>query len=370
MPTRSPRDNICTIADSYVTVAGERSRYFGPDESWKFSGNGAVYNNLDSDFFYGKVNASGIVEDLIERDPPDGPLPAVKRAVTGYVAGYNRYLAKTGVDNISDERCRGADWVRPITEIDVYRRFHQLGSLASAGAAIDGIATAEPALSPPEIGAAEAGQDNALEKLESGEAEDFFPIDSGSNAYGLGSEATRNGRGMVLGNPHFPWDGAERLYQAQLTVPGKANASGASLMGVPVILIGHTRGLAWSHTVASAWRFTPYELTLSPTDPTGHTYLVDGEPVEMEATEVTVKALTEEGTLGDRTRTLYDTEYGPMLTSILGLPLFPWTPLKAYALADANSRTSATSTTSSSPTAPRACASSTRSSSGCRASPG
>ena len=57
----------------------------------------------------------------------------------GYVAGYNAYLRDTGVDHIPDPRCRGADWVRPITELDVYRRFHQLGSLASSGAAIDGI---------------------------------------------------------------------------------------------------------------------------------------------------------------------------------------------------------------------------------------
>ena len=35
-------DNLCTIADSYVTVSGERSRYFGPDEEWTFSGNGSV----------------------------------------------------------------------------------------------------------------------------------------------------------------------------------------------------------------------------------------------------------------------------------------------------------------------------------------
>ena len=330
------RDNLCTIADTYVTVAGERSRYFGPDENWTFSGNGAVYNNLDSDFYYAKINQSEIVEDLIGREPPEGPLPAVRKAVAGYVTGYNCYLAKTGVDNLPDERCRGADWVRPITKIDVYRRFHQLGSLASAGVAIDGIANAEPALAPPAAAASQTRQDRAVERLRSGEAEDFFPIDSGSNAYGLGGEATRSGRGMVLGNPHFPWDGAERLYQAHLRIPGKLNAAGASLYGVPVILIGHTRGLAWSHTVASAWRFTPYELTLSPADPTGHTYLVDGEPVPMTETTVTVKALATGGGLEDRTRTLYDTEYGPMLTSLLGLPLFPWTPTRAYALADAN----------------------------------
>ncbi len=327
------RDNICTIADAYVTVSAERSRYFGPDATWRFSGNNATYKNLDADFFYASINESGIVEDLISRDPPEGPLPAIRKGVAGYVAGYNQYLKDTGVDNLPDPTCRGADWVRPITELDAYRRFHQLGSLASAGAAIAGIAQAEPALEPPRIEAAEAQQRRAVEDLESGEAEDFFPIDTGSNAYGLGGEATRNGRGMVLGNPHFPWDGAERLYQAQLKVPGKLNVSGGSLHGVPLVLIGNTRGLAWSHTVASAWRFTPFELALNPRDP--HQYLVDGQFKDMEASDLTVKALVD-GALEDRTRTLYSTEYGPMLTSILGLPLFPWTPTKGFALGDIN----------------------------------
>ena len=39
---------------------------------------------------------------------------------------------------------------------------------------------------------------------------------------------------------------------------------------------------------------------------------------------------------GDRTRTLYSTRHGPVFTSLLGLPLFPWTPTSAYALGDAN----------------------------------
>ena len=48
--------NICTIADSYVTVDAQRSRFFGPDKSWKFAGNGFTFNNLDSDFFFQKIN--------------------------------------------------------------------------------------------------------------------------------------------------------------------------------------------------------------------------------------------------------------------------------------------------------------------------
>ena len=139
---------------------------------------------------------------------------------------------------------------------------------------------------------------------------------------------------MVLGNPHFPWDGSERLYQAQATLPGKLDVSGGSLYGVPAVLIGQNRHLAWSHTVASAWRFTPFQLTLVPGDP--HSYIVDGQVKAMTPVELTVKALQPDGSLEDVSRTLYETEYGPMFTSILGLPLFPWTPVQGYALGDVN----------------------------------
>ena len=83
---------------------------------------------------------------------------------------------------------------------------------------------------------------------------------------------------MVLANPHFPWQGSERFYQSHLMIPGKMNVSGASLFGVPVILIGHTENLAWTHTVSTAFRFAPVELELVPGDPTS--YLVDGQPRE------------------------------------------------------------------------------------------
>ncbi|MDQ3571520.1 MAG: penicillin acylase family protein [Actinomycetota bacterium] len=325
-------DNICTMADTYVTVNAQRSRYFGPDESYVFSGNGASYKNIDSDFYFQKIKKQKLVEELMSRPPPEGPLPFVRKGVRGYVAGYNRYLRKTGVDNIPDPRCRGAEWVKPIRKIAAYRRFFQLGILASSGAAISGISAAAPVL-PTSAAAAERKQARALERLEEGDVEGF-PIDSGSNAYGLGSEATRNGKGMVLGNPHFPWDGAARLYQMHLTIPGRLNVSGAGLYGVPLVLIGHTRGLAWSHKVASAWRFTPYELVLNPLD--SHQYLLDGRFVDMEPTTVRVKALTPEGELATQARTLYDTEFGPMFDSLLGLDLFPWTPVKGFALKDVN----------------------------------
>src|SRR3546814_1675538 len=90
----------------------------------------------------------------------------------------------------------------------------------------------------------------------------------GSNAVALGKDATTDGRGLLLGNPHYPWQGILRFYQFHLTIPGKLDVMGAALPGLPVVNIGFTRDLAWSHTVNTSAHFTLYALTLDPADPT------------------------------------------------------------------------------------------------------
>jgi acyl-homoserine-lactone acylase len=330
------RDNVCVLADTYATVRAERSRHFGPEKGYVFRGNGQSVNNLNSDFFFQRIIDKGIVEELIAQPPPHGPRPEVREIVRGYVAGYNAYLRDAGgADGIDDPACRGGAWVQPIEEIDAYRRFYQLALLASQGVAIDGIGSAQPPTPPVTSGpsGAAAGDgasltDDQLERLR-----EELKLDIGSNAYGLGRDATRSGGGMVLGNPHFPWDGSERFYQSHLRIPGKLNVSGGSLFGVPLVLIGTTQNLAWSHTVSTAYRFTPFELKLVSGSPT--TYLVDGQPREMTRDVVTVKVPDGEGGLADRTRTLYSTVYGPIFNQLTTVPL-PWTPEVAFAMGDAN----------------------------------
>jgi acyl-homoserine-lactone acylase len=325
------QDNICEIAESYVTVRAERSRYsgqgvqgsFGPDGGYLQRGNGFSANNLNSDFFYQRIIDDRTVERLLAQPPPEGPVPEIREGVRGYVAGYNAYLARTGVANLPDPRCRGAAWVKPITEMDAYRRFYQLALLASQTVAIDGIAGektpggASLPIDPDQIA------DGLASKLK-------LPI--GSNAVALGSEATENGKGMMLGNPHFPWDGPERFYQAHLMIPGELNVSGGSLFGVPLVLIGHTQNLAWSHTVSTAFRFTPFQEVVNPAKPTQ--YLYDGQWRDMKQQQVTVLARTGAG-LEPRTRTLYSTSHGPVIDSLAGIPL-PWTPATAFSMGDVN----------------------------------
>jgi acyl-homoserine-lactone acylase len=325
------QDNICELAETYVTVRGERSRYsgegvqgsFGPDGSYLQRGNGFSANNLNSDFFYRRIIDDRTVEKLLAQPPPAGPVDEIRQGVRGYVAGYDKYLAETGVGNLPDPRCRGADWVKPITEMDAYHRFYQLALLASQTVAIDGIAdekTPGGASLPIDPATIAQGLQGKLK----------LPI--GSNAIALGSQATSNGNGMLLGNPHFPWDGPERFYQAHLMIPGEVNVSGGSLYGVPLILIGHTDNLAWSHTVSTAYRFTPFQEIVNPTDPTQ--YLYDGQWRDMRQEQVTVQAKTASG-LEPQTRTLYSTSHGPVVDSLAGISL-PWTPVTAFTMGDAN----------------------------------
>jgi acyl-homoserine-lactone acylase len=325
------QDNICELAETYVTVRGQRSRYtgdgvqgsFGPDGSYLQRGNGFSANNLNSDFFYQRIIDDRTVEKLLAQPPPDGPVDDIREGVRGYVAGYNKYLADTGVDNLPDPRCRGAAWVTPITEMDAYRRFYQLALLASQTVAIDGIADAKT----PGGASLPIDPSTIAEGLQ---ANLKLPI--GSNAVALGKDASQNHSGMLLGNPHFPWDGPERFYQSHLMIPGKVNVSGGSLYGVPLINIGHTDNLAWSHTVSTAYRFTPFQEVINPADPTQ--YLYDGQWRDMEEQRVTVQVRTDTG-LVPETRTLYSTSHGPVLDNLVGIPL-PWTPVTAFSMGDVN----------------------------------
>lgn len=110
--------------------------------------------------------------------------------------------------------------------------------------------------------------------------------------------------------------------------------TGGSLLGIPIVLIGTTRGVAWSHTVSTARRFVPYELQLVPGHPTA--YYENGRIRQMQAEQVTVQTLQPDGSLSPITRTLYSSRQGSITTSVTGLKLFPWTRRTAFALYDGN----------------------------------
>ena len=295
----SAEDNLCEILDRLMTVKAERARYLGP---------GKDDANIASDFYHQRENQTGDVEKLLAGPATsvDTPSADARALAAGYVAGLNRFIRDKGAA-ITDPRCKGQPWVKEVAEIDFWRHMY-------VGQTIDGFIAPTTSAAPPSADSAELSRDAFINE-----------VDLGSNAYGLGREVTKGGRGMVLGNPHYPWDGPNRFYRTHFIIPDKLNIVGVSYIGMPLIRMGHTENIAWSNTVSTARRFGYYELTLDPADPTK--YIFDGKPVTMERAEVTVQVLRD-GKLQPETRSLYSTRWGKVVSS----KTYPWTSKTAFAL--------------------------------------
>ncbi|ELP65588.1 penicillin acylase family protein [Streptomyces turgidiscabies] len=322
-------DQVCVLADGFVTLRGDRSRWFGPDATTDFSLSDAS-DNLSSDLYFRGVRDAGTVEQLLARPAPQGPSRAVKDLMNGWAAGYNAWLKQ---NRVKDPACAGAAWVRPVTGVDVATRAYALAVLGGQGGLADAITGAQPPAAPASASSATAAAGSSLPTASAAAegARELFDIsDMGSNAVAFNGSTTAGGRGLLLGNPHYPWQGGRRFWQSQQTIPGELNVAGGSLLGSPTISIGYNANVAWSHTVSTGVPLSLHQLKLDPADPT--TYLVDGKPERMTRRAVTVPV--KDG--APVTRTQWWTRYGPVVLSPdAGLPL-PWTTTTAYALNDPN----------------------------------
>lgn len=312
------RDAICDIAGRFVTVNAQRSWYFGPDEKVDH-GPFNLPTNLESDFVWQMILDDKVVERELSLPEPLGPSNAARELVRGYVAGYNKYLADTGVATLSDPRCRGAAWVRPITEKDVWLRAMHWNLWRSSGNIVPALVNATPP---------GATSSRPVPKSLTHVFDHLGNDSTGSNMIALGSEASDNGLGMMFANPHWYWEGPERWYEIQLTVPGKLNVIGVQTYGVPVIQTGFTDKVGWAGTSSFANRYTPYELKLVPGSPTS--YLYDGQMRKMTSKEVTIDVKTASGKMEKRTHTFWMTHYGPMFMD----KDFVWNASTGYAMRD------------------------------------
>lgn len=74
-------------------------------------------------------------------------------------------------------------------------------------------------------------------------------LEAGSNAWAVDSTRSMSGKPMLANDPHLSMPSPARWYLLHGSAPGW-NASGVSVPGVPVIVIGHNEHLAWGLTNA------------------------------------------------------------------------------------------------------------------------
>ncbi|MFI2721634.1 penicillin acylase family protein [Streptomyces collinus] len=319
-------DEVCTLTDGFVTLRGERSRYFGADAS--AGGDlSAARTNLASDLYFRGVRETRTVHKHLAEPAPVGPSREVRDMMRGWAAGYNAWLKQK---KVTDPACAGASWVRPVTELDVAARGLAIASISGQGRFVETITAAQPPAGGTVSSGAPSARTPGAKAVAKAVQELWGDPGMGSNAVAFRGDTTANGRGLLLGNPHYPWDGGRRFWQSQQTIPGELNVSGGSLLGTPAISVGFNAHVAWSHTVSTGIPANFHQLTLDPADPT--TYLVDGRPERMTKRPVTVAV--KDGT--PITRTQWWTRYGPVVTALSPQVPLPWTGKTAYALNDPN----------------------------------
>ena len=286
------QNGVCVLAKELITVNGELSKYFGAENG-----------NVNSDAFHRALLNDAKIDQYLGASSDDS-----NAMDSGYARGYNRYI-DTHADQLPAS-CAGAEWVKPIDERDLARLAIGVGIRYGLGRVTDQIATAAP--------------NQAIAALK--------PIDLtldvekiGSNAYAFGSDLTDTGRGILLGNPHYPWQGPSRFHMAHLTLPGEIDFMGVGLIATPRLAIGFNDTIAWSHTVSTALRFTFFRLDLVPGN--AMAYLVGDEERVIEAIEVAV-----ETDAGIENRTVYLTHLGPVVAG----PNTPWDDQHVYVMRDVN----------------------------------
>ncbi len=292
------QQNYCRAMLSIVRFNGELSRYFGPA-------------NISDDVSFKLVFS----DEEMQRLYFDAPDPVVIDQLEGYAAGLNRYLAETGVDNLpeGDFGCRGEEWVREVTAMDLAKVMHSYAYANQDPILGDFIANVS-APQPPAASLSPKARKELLAKFDRAQYVASIskppPSNIGSNAYAVGGDASQNGRGLVLANPHLGWNDTAYMIM-HLTMGDEYNAMGVNSGGYPQLHIGFNENLAWSTTFSYGNRFMFYELDLNPANPMQYYY--DGELRDIEMNTLQVEYLGADGKINTFDFTYYASHYGVIL---------------------------------------------------------
>ncbi|HEY0876683.1 MAG TPA: penicillin acylase family protein [Vicinamibacterales bacterium] len=269
-------DHAVEIARRLIRARGEAAKYLGSEE-------------IENDFAMRRFANIETAEADLSRVSP-----FFAEMLHAYAAGVNRYVELN--------RAALPSWIPVFTAADVLANIRAIGVRSASSAGLvrrlsqkyPG-ATTEARGLPPEEDA------------------------PGSNAFAVAGSHTTSGSPILMANPHLSW--ASRYWEAHLTVPGKVNFFGNTLVGYPVLWAGFNDRLGWANTVNAADLEDVFALTLDPERP-DH-YIFEGRSMPLESREVAIEVKNADGTLDRQQRTYWSSHLGAIVHR---------TPAKAFAI--------------------------------------
>lgn len=134
----------------------------------------------------------------------------------------------------------------------------------------------------------------------------------GSNAWAVSGARTASGRPLLAGDPHLGL-GLPGVWYAAHLEGGRYHVAGVTFPGVPGVIIGHTRQVAWSMTTAMTDTQDLYIERFHPDDPGRYAWRGGWREVETVREEIAVKGQREAALLDVRL-----THHGPLIDEVSG----------------------------------------------------
>src|SRR5688500_16896985 len=259
-------DHAEELARRLIAARGQEARFFGDE---------GISNDLAIARF-DNINASRRALDEVS--------PLYRRILEAFAAGVNLYVAQ--------HRDRLPSWIPAFTALDVQASVRAGAATALAG---EGLARQfDRRYSSP----------GDLLKIEDRLASDDGP---GSNAFALSGRKTTTGNPILLGNPHLAW--SQRYWEAHVTVPGRINFYGSTLVGIPVLRAGFNDRLGFVQTNNSPDLEDIYALPMGE----GDTYLFEGRPYPLTKVDVAIDVRNADGTFRRVAASYWTSHVGPVV---------------------------------------------------------
>jgi len=146
----------------------------------------------------------------------------------------------------------------------------------------------------------------------------------GSNNWAVSPSRSATGHALLSGDPHLGLTLPSIWYEVHLQVPGEVDVYGVTIPGIPAVIIGFNRDVAWSFTNTGSDVLDYYWETLD-SDRSPTRYFFDGEWRELERRVEPFLGLDGETIAVD---TLYSTHRGPVIFADDGPMSMRWTVLE------------------------------------------
>ncbi len=269
-------DHAADMSRRFLAARGAAAAHLGP--AW-----------LDSDLAMRRLDNLGEARRALPT------LDRTFRAVLdGFAGGYNLYVRQ--------HREILPPWVIEITAVDALAQTH-----ASAVSAVSSPGLARALQQKYPDGTTVPAGSTRLAGLLDGET--GLRDQDGSNALALSGSKTTSGAAMLLANPHLRWP--QLYWEAHVTVPGKLNFYGSTLVGYPWLRAGFNDRLGYVQTNNDPDNEDVFALPLDPAKP-DH-YIFEGQPRPLNRVEVAVDVKQDDGSLKTERRIFWRSHLGPIV---------------------------------------------------------